>query len=135
MTPRTLVERFYAEIWNRGDEAVAREILDPDFRFRGSLGVAADDVDGFLAYVRSLRAALGDYRCIIDDLIVEGESRAAARLTFTGLHHGPLLGVAATGRTLSWSGAAFFTCRAGRIAELWVLGDLDGLRRQLDPRV
>ena len=47
-----------------------------DFRFRGSLGVTADDVDGFLAYVRSVRAALGDYRCIIDDMIVNGEGRA-----------------------------------------------------------
>ena len=106
---RTLVERFYAEIWNRGDEAVARAILAPDFRFRGSLGVTADDVDGFLAYVRSVRAALGDYRCIIDDMIVDGDSRAAARMTFTGVHRGELLGVAATGRTVSWSGAAFFT--------------------------
>jgi steroid delta-isomerase-like uncharacterized protein len=129
-TPRTLVERFYAEIWNRGDEAVARAILAPDFRFRGSLGLTADDVDGFLAYVRKVRAALGDYRCIIDELI-EGEDRAAARMTFTGVHRGELLGVAATHRTVSWSGAAFFTCRDGRISELWVLGDIDGLRRQL----
>ncbi len=91
-TPKTLVERFYAEIWNRGDEAVARAILAPDFRFRGSLGVTADDVDGFLAYVRSVRAALGDYRCTIDDLI-ENEDRAAARMTFTGVHRSELLGV------------------------------------------
>ncbi len=110
---------------------MARAILDSGFRFRGSLGVTADDVDGFLAYVRSVRAALADYRCIIDDLIVEGGNRAAARMTFTDVHRGELMGVAATGRTISWSGAAFFTCRHGRIAELWVLGDLDGLRRQL----
>jgi hypothetical protein len=36
--PRRLVERFYYEVWNKGDETVANEILDPDFRFRGSLG-------------------------------------------------------------------------------------------------
>ena len=108
----------------------AREILDPGFRFRGSLGVTADDVDGFLAYVRAIRTALADYRCIIDDLIESGD-RAAARITFTGVHRSELLGVAATGRTVSWSGAAFFTVADGRIAGLWVLGDLDGLRRQL----
>lgn len=130
MTPRPLLERFYAEVWNRGDEATARAILDPRFRFRGSLGVTADDVDGFLAYVRSVRAALADYCCIIDDMI-EGEGRAAARMTFTGVHRGTLLGVAATGRAVSWSGAAFFTVADARISELWVLGDLDSLRRQL----
>ncbi len=129
-TPKTLVERFYDEIWSHGDEATARAILDPRFRFRGSLGVTSDDVGGFLAYVRSVRAALADYRCIIDDLI-EGDNRAAARMTFTGLHRGALLGVAATGRMVAWSGAAFFTIVDDRIAELWVLGDIDGLRRQL----
>ncbi len=128
---RTLVERFYTEVWNRGDEDAARAILAQDFRFRGSLGVTADDVDGFLAYVRSVRGALGDYRCIIDDMIVDGGNRAAARMTFTGVHRGTLLGVAATHRTVAWSGAAFFTMADGRIAELWVLGDLDALRRQL----
>ena len=129
-SPRSLVERFYDEVWNRGDEAAARAILDPAFRFRGSLGVTADDVDGFLAYVRAVRAALGEYRCIIEDMIESGD-RVAARMTFTGVHRGELMGVAATGRTVSWSGAAFFTCHDGRIAALWVLGDLDGLRRQL----
>ena len=26
--PRRLVERFYYDVWNKGDETVAREILD-----------------------------------------------------------------------------------------------------------
>lgn len=130
VSPRMLVERFYDEIWNRGDEEAARAILVTGFRFRGSLDLTADDVDGFLAYVRTVRGALAGYRCIIDDL-VEGGNRAAARMTFTGVHRGDLLGVAATGRTVSWSGAAFFTIAGERIGELWVLGDRDGLRRQL----
>ena len=128
--PRALVERFYEEVWNRGDESAARAILQPDFRFRGSLGAAAQDIEGFLVYVRSVRASLGDYRCIIDDL-VESSSRAVARMPFTGIHRGDLLGVAATGRRVSWSGAAFFTMANDRIAELWVLGDVDSLKGQL----
>ena len=32
-----LVLRFYDDIWNRQDFAVAEEILAPDFRFRGSV--------------------------------------------------------------------------------------------------
>ncbi len=131
-TPRSLVERFYGEVWNRGDEQAARALLHPRFRFRGSLGLTADDVDGFLAYVRSVRAALADYRCTIEDLI-EGPNRVAARMTFSGLHRGELLGVSATDRTVSWAGAAFFTIDDDRIADLWVLGDLDNLRRQLAP--
>ena len=40
MSPRSLVERFYGEVWNRADAAVAHAILSPDFRFRVSLGPA-----------------------------------------------------------------------------------------------
>jgi hypothetical protein len=36
-SPKEIVERFYCEVWNRNDEA-AREILHPDFRFRGLAG-------------------------------------------------------------------------------------------------
>jgi len=37
-SPADLVERFYYDLWNRANEAVAWEILHPDFRFRASLG-------------------------------------------------------------------------------------------------
>ena len=52
-------------------------------------------------------------------------------MTFSGRHRGPLLGVPATRRRVSWAGAAFFTFSGGRIADVWVLGDLHGLAEQL----
>ncbi|HEY2049082.1 MAG TPA: ester cyclase [Caulobacteraceae bacterium] len=78
-------------------------------------------------------AALADYRCTVEDLI-EGEGRAAARARFEGVHRGDLLGFAPTGRHVAWTGAAIFTVAAGRLADVWVLGDLDSLRRQLAER-
>ena len=130
MSPRELVERFYSEIWNRGDEKAAYDLLDPDLVFRGSLGIERRGVQGFLDYARSIRAALADYRCAIEDLVVSGD-RAAARMTFSGVHRGRFLGVDPTGKPVSWAGAAFFKTKGGRIFELWVLGDLDALKRQL----
>jgi steroid delta-isomerase-like uncharacterized protein len=130
---RSLVEAFYNEVWNKRDYALAKQILSPDLRFRGSLGSQTLGVPALLAYVDEVHAALSDYRCQIEELIVE-ESRAAARMTFAGCHRGPLFGVAGTGRDLSWVGAAFFEMSEGRIASLWVLGDLDGLKQQLNGR-
>ena len=124
------MEAFYFEVWNRADEDRAREILHDSFRFRGSLGAERVGPDGFIAYLREVHRALGNYRCIIDDLVVE-ESRAAARMRFTGRHRDVLQGVPATGRQITWSGAAFFKCEDGQITDLWVLGDLVELRRQL----
>src|SRR5215468_12391150 len=82
-SPKALVERFYFEVWNRADEQVAREILHPDFRFRGSLGSVRRGPDGFIDYMRSIHAALADYTCTIEDLIAT-KTRAAARMTFKG---------------------------------------------------
>jgi steroid delta-isomerase-like uncharacterized protein len=125
-----LVERFYGDIWNRQDFAVADEILAADFRFRGSLGSETVGIPAFLTYVRSVHAALADYRCVIDALTAD-DVAAAARMTFTGVHRGPLFGVPATGKSVSWAGAAFFRIAQQRIVSIWVLGDVDGLKRQL----
>lgn len=127
---RTLVERFYGDIWNRRDHAAANALLAADFRFRGSLGSETVGVPAFLAYVDSVHAALAGYRCIIEELIAD-DDRASARMTFAGRHRAPLFGVAATDREVRWAGAAFFTIVEGRITSLWVLGDIEGLKRQL----
>lgn len=74
--------------------------------------------------------ALADYRCTILDLVSEGE-RAFARMRFEGIHRAKFLGFAPTGRRVDWAGAALFTPKSDKIADLWVLGDLQGLREQL----
>lgn len=128
--PKTLVTRFYAELWDAGDESVAWEILAEDFRFRGSLGPERLGVDGFLGYWRDVRAALAEYRSDIETLVIERD-KAAARMTFSGRHVAPFFGISATDKRIGWSGAAFFTFADGQIASLWVLGDIDAVRRQL----
>jgi predicted ester cyclase len=90
-----LVDRFYGEVWNEADEAVAAEILDPGLRFRSSLGLELTGLAEFLRYMRWIHAALADYTCIIEDLIAT-EHRAAARLRFRGVHRGLFFGVAPT---------------------------------------
>ncbi len=128
--PERLVRRFYDEVWNREDTDAARAILHADFRFRGSLGPERVGPEGFIAYMRAVHAALGDYRCDIVSL-VGTDTRAAARMDFHGIHRGDFFGVPATGRTIRWSGAAFFETRGDRLGSLWVLGDVDAMKAQL----
>ena len=130
VTPEILVRRFYDEVWNREDEEVARAILHEDFRFRASLGPELRGPDGFIDYMRAIHRALGGYTCTIDDLVATAD-RAAARVTFRGIHRARFFGVEATGREIVWAGAAFFTTDGKQIVALWVLGDVDGVKRQL----
>jgi steroid delta-isomerase-like uncharacterized protein len=131
-TPTELVERFYNVVWNNADEAAAKSLLDAPFRFRASLGPELHGPDGFIAYMRSVHAALEGFTCHIEE-IVAADHHVAARLSFHGAHRGKFFGVEPTGREIRWSGAAFFKTRGGKITELWVLGDVEAVRRQLEP--
>jgi predicted ester cyclase len=131
-TPTELVERFYNVVWKNADEAEAQSLLDAGFRFRGSLGAELQGPDGFIAYMRSVHAALEGFTCQIEEIIA-ADDRVAARMSFHGRHRARLFGVAPTGRDIRWSGAAFFKTRGDRITSLWVLGDVEGVRRQLEP--
>jgi steroid delta-isomerase-like uncharacterized protein len=133
-TARTLVERFYHVVWNHADEGEARRILHPDFIFRASLGPQLRGPDGFIAYLRSVHAALENFICDIEELI-EADERAVAKILFHGIHRGPFFGVAPTGREVAWSGAAFFKTKDDLITELWILGDIDAVKRQLMPEL
>ncbi|MBB5804184.1 steroid delta-isomerase-like uncharacterized protein [Saccharothrix ecbatanensis] len=127
---RDLVERFYADAWNRWDDSAVDELLAPDFTFRGSLGTTVRGRDGWRTYRDKVRAAVPDFHNEIVTLVVEPPT-AAARLLYTGHHHGVLLGVQGNGRAINYTGAAFFTASDGQLTDAWVLGDLDTLRTQL----
>jgi steroid delta-isomerase-like uncharacterized protein len=125
-----LIRRFYEELWNRWDLAVAREVVAPDIRFRGSLGTTVEGLDAFVGYVEQIRAAFPDWHNQIDELITV-DDRVVARMTWTGTHRGSLLGIPPSGRAVTYVGAAFFRVREGKIREAWVVGDTQELWKAL----
>ena len=131
MSTEALVRSFYDDLWNRWDDALVPAVLSPTFEFRGSLGTVSIGRDGWLDYRQVVRSGSADFHNQLVTLVCEGD-RAAARLIFSGTHTGPLLGLPATGRRFEYAGAAFFTAADGLLSSAWVLGDLEGLRRQLE---
>ncbi len=125
-----LVRRYYEEMWNRWDFALADELIAEQIAFRGSLGDRVRGREGFKEYVRAVRRAFPDFHNQVEEFVAEGD-RVAARLTYTGTHTGEVFGIAPTGRRVSYAGVALFRIVSGQIAEGWVLGDLHGLTRQL----
>lgn len=126
-----LIETFYEELWNRWNDAAVDDTLDAAFDFRGSLGQQTTGRDEWRSYRDSIRAGSADFHNEVVALVCEGQ-RAAARLRYSGTHTGPLLNLQATRRRFEYAGAAFFITDGQRLASAWVLGDLEGLRRQLE---
>jgi steroid delta-isomerase-like uncharacterized protein len=130
MDQRESIRLFYEEIWNAHDTTKIPMLLAEGFTFRGSLGEEKNGRTGFAEYVHAVHEALADYPCQTHQVLVDRDS-AFAKMTFSGVHTGTLLGFPPTGRKVSWAGAALFKFQAGLISDLWVLGDLLALERQL----
>ncbi len=107
MPIRELVESSYEDLWNRQDPSRLHDILTPSFSFRGSLGVEKTGPEEFWDYVRYVVEPLGDYRCDIE-VVVSGGQRALAKMWFSGIHRGELLGFQPTGKRVGWAGAVLF---------------------------
>ena len=125
-----LVRRFYEEIWNNQNFHAAGELLAENLLFRGSLGATTHGRFEFIDYVKFVTTGLSSYHCHINDLVSEG-SRAAAKMTFSGVHTGDFLGHSPTQQPVKWDGAAFFTQKSGQLVDIWVLGDLYSLTQLL----
>jgi steroid delta-isomerase-like uncharacterized protein len=125
-----VIRRFYEELWNRGDLAVAQELLQPEIRFRGSFGTTIEGLPAVMRYVEQTRAAFPDWHNRIDELIAADE-KVVARMTWTGTHRGEFFGIPPTGRKVAYVGAAIFEVRHGKIQEGWVVGDTQELWRAL----
>jgi predicted ester cyclase len=127
---KQMVRQWYEQMWNRWDESVFEQILDPEVKLRGSLGPSHQGFEGISNYMRFVRAAFPDFHNRIDLMVEEG-NQVFARLTYSGTHEGELFRIPPTGSKIEYAGAALFTFERGRIAEVWVLGDIDHLKRQL----
>jgi steroid delta-isomerase-like uncharacterized protein len=127
-----LLRRWFEDIWNKGDIDVADELLAP----KGVLHETAVGADGvqsladFKAMARVLRQAIPDVHFRVDSTLQDGD-RAAARLTVTGTHKGPGLGIAPTGRSFRISGIVMIQVKDGRTIEGWSSFDMLGLFEQL----
>jgi len=127
---KSQVRKFYEVLWDAHDNEATPSLLHENFTFRGSLGQEKRGHKGFAEYVGMVHNALGNYKCIIEDL-VEEENKVFAKMSFTGIHRDNFMGYPPSQKRLTWKGCALFTFGGERISNVWVLGDLKSLEDQL----
>jgi steroid delta-isomerase-like uncharacterized protein len=130
-----VVRSWIAEGWNKGDLAVADDLLAEEFVLHDP--VASREIvgrDAERALIAGLRQAIPDLVFTIDDLVVDGDN-VTIRWIAEGTHGGELLGFASTGRALAIRGVDMYRLRDGRIAESWTFWDLPGMLRTVSAPV
>ena len=129
---KTVVRRWFEEVWNQGRE----ETIDELFAENGiayGLGDTEAPVQGppgIKPFVRNLRGGLPDIRMTIEDITAEGD-RVTVRVTAEGTHKGGQFGVAPTGRRIRIAGMVVVRIANGQIVEGWNSWDQLGLLRQI----
>ena len=131
-TNAELLRRWFDEIWNRGNVDAADELLAPHGVLHETAvgGDAVQRLADFKAMARVLHRAIPDIRFHVDATLEDGE-HAAARITVTGTHSSPGLGVAPSGRSFRITGIVMIRISDGRTVEGWSSFDMLGLFEQL----
>lgn len=131
MHNKKLIEEFYERVWNNRDVEYIPNLFVERCTFKGSIGKETRGYKGIEEYVVLITNALGNYRCKIQQVISEN-NKAYAKVEFSGIHKGELMGYTPSGKKLTWLGAAEFQFEEGKISSVWVLGDVFGLVQQLN---
>jgi steroid delta-isomerase-like uncharacterized protein len=129
---KTLVRRWFDEVWNQGREDTIDELLAATAIAHG-LGEGDQPVTGpaqLKPFVRNLRGAIPDIHITIEQIVAE-DDWVSCRIAVTGTHTGAGLGVAATGRKIAIGGIVLARVRNGQIAGGWNSWDQLGLLRQI----
>ncbi len=128
---KAMVQRFYDEVWDRGNVNVALEIFHDDYvRHDLRPTKAAPGAAGMAAIAAGFRAAFPDAHWHVDLMLAEGDL-VAARWTATGTFSGPWGAIAPTGKSAEFSGVNLYRFRDGKVAEIWNHRDDLGLMQQV----
>lgn len=118
---KAVVERWFDEVWNEGNEQSLRELLAPTAIIHNlpvEKTLVNDSQAALTAMVRQFRGAFPDLRISVDEAIAEGD-RVVARCTVRGTHSGDTLGMPATGQRVQFDGISIARIENGQIVEGW----------------
>jgi predicted ester cyclase len=109
---KAVVQRIYEEAFNQKNPGFFAEVMDPKLA-NHELDYGADGLDPAL-----LMAGFPDLQAAVDRIVVEGDM-VTALVTFSGTHQGEFLGVAPTGRLMTFSLIDLFRFQDGKVVEVW----------------
>lgn len=124
-----VIRQFVDEVINHGDDSAMQELVHPDYVYR-----APDQElcgwDGLDALFAGYRSGLPDLNVSINDLVASGD-KVVISITLNGTHTGDLMGIPATGKSLSVHGMVLSRLEDGKIIEEWEILDMLGMFQQL----
>ena len=118
---KALVRRFL-EAQAKGNLNVIDEVLTPHFVDHDRLPGQAPDREGYKRAIAEYHAAFSNVRFLVEDQVAEGD-KVVTRFIVRATHDlGELMGVAPTGREVTYKAMAIHRIVGGKIVEEWAEG-------------
>lgn len=127
---KAAIRRISDEFWNRGRAEVLDEVFAADVLDHAAAPGQPPGREGLKQINLGFRAAFPDVQMTIEDLLAEGD-KVVWRWSVQGTHQGPLMGIPATGKRVTFGGISIDRFADGRIAERWLQIDMLGLLQQV----
>jgi predicted ester cyclase len=106
------------------------ELVEPDALIRTPVPVQATGAQVLEEVFARLHQVFADLRVTVEDVIAEGD-KVVGRNSVTGTHQGEYMGVAPTGKSVTYDEIFIFRFTNGRIAETWGVVDVVSQMKQL----
>ena len=126
----TAVRRLCRDVFGSGDLPAIDEVVAESYVNHNAPPGMPPGREGLRGVVSMVRGAMPDFSYTIEDEVAVGDT-VVVRVTASGTHSGPLLGLPPTGRTATWSEAHFFRCSEGVAVEHWGVRDDLAMLQQL----
>jgi predicted ester cyclase len=128
---KTVVRRFNEEVIVKGDRVAFEALIAPDFVNHSAPPGAPNGPESMWhTFQNVLRPAFRDLKVTILDQIAEGE-KVTTRKTLTGVHAGPLMGIAPTERDVTIEVIDVVRVVEGRYVAHWGINTLPSVIAQL----
>lgn len=130
-TNTVIARRFYEELWNQGNVAVAEELVAVDHVDNNPpIPESATGREGAVELMLTFKQGFPDFHITIDEIITSSD-RAVERFTFRGTHQGEFMGIAPTGKSVEISSVSVCRIADGKVAERWGASNGIGMLTQL----
>jgi predicted ester cyclase len=130
LTNKELVKLYYNELWNKQNKDYIDILFDDNITFHGSLDVSVTGKEEFRNYMDTILTGIPNLFHSVVTMVCEDDTIAVKAL-YNGRHTGKLFDYEASNNKIAYSGASFFKFKDGKIIDIWVLGDLKNLIKQL----
>jgi steroid delta-isomerase-like uncharacterized protein len=125
-----LTQRFYSEVFNKGDMEVLDELVDDSFVEHEDFPGIPPGKEGLKAFLATTRAAFPDLQFELVAMISKGDE-VWVHGVMRGTHQGEFMGIPASGRTIEVTAIDRIRVRNDKAVEHWGVTDTLTMMQQL----